>query len=259
MINLKNSDEEILFFYHHRYSDNNNYKEIIRYCDLFAELYNNEKRKCHIVIIMQKIISDNNRRIYINAATNNCILCEFYTTNVWSGDRYVSGETDDDLLIEMFKRLYSMNLLDNIDFLEDYHINLNTLIEYDLDGLDKLIIKRLNMTDGQYLYLWGAGKRGIPLLNYLLKRNIKVSAIIDNDIEKQNISYLPVPVIPYTAVTDDKVNILISVKNETLVEDIKKQILETNRDANILSLVVYFQFLKVFYLGSILNVKSTYT
>lgn len=236
MIDLRNSDEQILFLYHHRYVHNDHFQEILQYCNSFAELYNTKQRKCRIVIIKQKLITNHRRRLDITVA-GNCIVCDFYTKKVWGGDEagYISGEIDDDLFVEMFQRLYSMDLLDNIDFIEDYRRSCLVEIEQDIDGLDQLITQGLNMTDGQYLYLWGAGNRGIALLKYLLKRNVKVAAIIDNDTKKQSVYHLPVPVISYAAVTDDKVNIVITVENKAAIEKIKQQILETNRDAQMLT------------------------
>ncbi|GEM_PF-4756794 len=91
------------------------------------------------------------------------------------------------------------------------------------------------MTNNQNLYIWGAGSIGVPLANYLIKRNIDVSAIIDNDSHKQKSLNLSVPVIPYNSISGESINIFISVLNKVAIEQIKEQIWKEGKSDNILS------------------------
>ncbi len=56
----------------------------------------------------------------------------------------------------------------------DYYVRNN------IDGIDKKISNVFNLQNDESFYIWGGGRYGIPLYHYLIKRNIKIKAIIDN-------------------------------------------------------------------------------
>lgn len=97
----------------------------------------------------------------------------------------------------------------------------NYYISNDIDGVDQKILDMFNLQNKESFYIWGGGKYGIPLYYYLLKRNVKVKAVIDN--KPQNgfpgdiCIISPNDVEPYS-------KIFIAVLNEISNFEIKEQI-----------------------------------
>lgn len=56
----------------------------------------------------------------------------------------------------------------------------NKCIEENIDGIDRRILDAFCCTVETGIYLWGAGKYGIPLAKYLCDREVNVQGIIDN-------------------------------------------------------------------------------
>lgn len=54
-----------------------------------------------------------------------------------------------------------------------------------IDGIDKKIVNVFNLQNDEPFYIFGGGKYGIPLYYYLVKRNIKIKAIIDNRVQSE--------------------------------------------------------------------------
>lgn len=102
----------------------------------------------------------------------------------------------------------------------------NYHISNDIDGIDKKIIDLFNLQNGEYIYIWGKGESyGIPLYHYLLKRNVKIKAIIDNKFKRGfsgNICVIP----PNDVEPNSK--IFIAVLNEISNFEIKEQIKHKN-------------------------------
>lgn len=94
-------------------------------------------------------------------------------------------------------------------------------ISNDIDGIDKKILDMFNIQNSESFYIWGGGTYGIPLYRYLLKRNVKVKAIIDNRPKNEfpgDICVIsPNDVEPYS-------KIFIAVANELSNFKIKEQV-----------------------------------
>lgn len=56
----------------------------------------------------------------------------------------------------------------------------NKCLEEDINGIDSAILKGFRSHKNDPIYIWGAGEYGICLANYLIKRNVNISGIIDN-------------------------------------------------------------------------------
>lgn len=97
----------------------------------------------------------------------------------------------------------------------------NYYISNDIDGVDQKILDMLDLQNNESFYIWGGGKYGIPLYRYLLERNVKVKAIIDNRPKNEfpgDICVIsPNDIEPYS-------KIFIAVLNEISNFEIKEQI-----------------------------------
>lgn len=99
-------------------------------------------------------------------------------------------------------------------------------LEEDINGIDSAILKGFRSHKNDSLYLWGAGKYGMRLANYLIKRNVNISGIIDNsyttEIRKNEI------LIGGFDLTKNYKRIFIAVASEKANEDIVQQINNSN-------------------------------
>lgn len=99
--------------------------------------------------------------------------------------------------------------------------DVNYYISNDINGIDKKILDMFDLSSSESFYIWGGGKCGIPLYNYLLKRKIKVKAIIDNRPKNEFPSDIciisPNDIEPYS-------KIFIAVLNDISNIEIKEQI-----------------------------------
>lgn len=90
-----------------------------------------------------------------------------------------------------------------------------------MDGIDKKILDMFDLSSSESFYIWGGGKRGISLYHYLLKRKVKVKAIIDNKPKNEFPSDIciisPNDIEPYS-------KIFIAVLNDISNFEIKEQI-----------------------------------
>lgn len=105
----------------------------------------------------------------------------------------------------------------------------------DIGGVDDKIKRGLEISGGcEYIYIFGAGHYGIGITEYLLRRNISVKAIIDNNqLVRANV-LTKVPIIPFADV-DDGARIFISVADESISNEIVKQIRGSHRLSRILT------------------------
>ena len=238
MMQLRYSDEDILFIYHHRYVENdNNIDAIVELGEQFIDIYRNRNRKCNIVIIKQKIIQDGDSRKIVFEQYGKCYLCEFYTKNVWAGfeSGFVSGEIDDDLFIDFFRKLYSMGVIENTLFLDNYQPSIYYYISNNSMKFYKTIVERLNIVADDHFYLWGAGQWGVAMAKYLLINNLCLTAIIDNNADYIDIPELAIPILKWSDIKGSA-KIFITVKNKAIIADIKKQIESSKIETSIITL-----------------------
>lgn len=85
-------------------------------------------------------------------------------------------------------------------------------------------IKKYFANSNQGIYLWGAGAYGSLLLNYMIKHDIKVNAVIDNNENKTSSTINDIPIISFSGITQDNPNIFITVLSEQAVISITEQI-----------------------------------
>lgn len=97
----------------------------------------------------------------------------------------------------------------------------NKCVEEDVDGADKAILSALGATREEGIYLWGAGKFGLPLAEYLIHKGIALRGIIDNAYLSRKSDKLDV--IPFDEVEDGS-KIFITVVNEKIKDEILEQI-----------------------------------
>ena len=224
MLELRDTDEDIVFFYHHRYVDNDNIDFVISECERFLQFYASDHHKRSLVIITQSIVSDYTMRRIEVTQEKSCVVARFYTTRVWAGSEegMVAGELDDDLFVEMFKELKTLNVLDDIDFLKDYKCS----PVYYLNDCNSLIeerIKKLLNDKIDNLYIWGSNGFGYALANYLLSRGIRVTAFIDDKPEKQGNTYKELPTLAYLKDIRNP-NIILAIKKKKSMFKILNQI-----------------------------------
>ncbi len=95
-------------------------------------------------------------------------------------------------LIKLCTNLIDVQMMEsNIEF--DNSVNsqkataayVNKAVEEDVDGIDGSILKGLRADADEGIYLWGAGKFGIPLAKYLRKRDVAINGIVDNKLHGQ--------------------------------------------------------------------------
>ena len=146
-----------------------------------------------------------------------------------------------DGLLDLCAGLLPIDLMQkNIDF--DIRQNaqkemvayVNKCIEEHIDGIDKLILKTMRISKDEGIYLWGAGKLGIPLAHYLKERDVVINGIIDNKSYGKELEGFNI--IPFEKVTNEA-KIFIAVSNKEANVEIELQILATHPEA----LIVKYQ------------------
>lgn len=99
-------------------------------------------------------------------------------------------------------------------------------LEEDINGIDSAILKGFRSHKIDSLYLWGAGEYGMRLANYLIKRNVNISGIIDNSYTTE-IRKNEIPISGFD-LTQNYKRIFIAVASEKANEDIVHQINNSN-------------------------------
>lgn len=92
----------------------------------------------------------------------------------------------------------------------------------DINGLDAKVLKMFHLNDNDSFYLFGGGNYGILLYHYLMKRGIRIKAIIDNDRVGKKFPNDILVISPDDVEPNSKV--LISIINEASCLDIREQI-----------------------------------
>jgi len=138
-------------------------------------------------------------------------------------------------LIEFCSSLISVEKMqENIDF--DNKMNaqkataayINKCVEENVDGVEQSILETLNATADEGIFLWGAGKYGLALANYLRDRNIAIAGIIDNEKQGEKIDDFAIQA-PNILSTNAK--IFIAVANKEANKSIAEQIVHMGIDA----------------------------
>lgn len=99
-------------------------------------------------------------------------------------------------------------------------------LEEDINGIDSAILKGFRSPKNDSLYLWGAGEYGMRLANYLIKRNVNISGIIDNSYTTE-IRKNEIPISGFDLTKNYK-RIFIAVASEKANKDIVQQINNSN-------------------------------
>lgn len=102
----------------------------------------------------------------------------------------------------------------------------NKAVEEDIDGIDSCILEGLQIEAGEGIYIWGAGKFGIPLAKYLRNRNVVIKGIIDNKLHGERVEDFDIISL------DDVKNeakIFIAVSNKDANSSISNQIKESGK------------------------------
>lgn len=110
----------------------------------------------------------------------------------------------------------------------------NKYIEEHIDGIDELILKTIGVSKDEGIYLWGAGKFGIPLAHYLKERDVIINGIVDNKSYGKEIEGFNI--ISFEEVADES-KIFIAVSNKEANVKIEHQILAIHPEA----LIVKYQ------------------
>lgn len=108
---------------------------------------------------------------------------------------------------------------------------INKCVEENVDGLENSILDALNATADEGIFLWGAGKYGLALANYLRDRNVSIAGIIDNEKqgEEMNGFFIQSPdVIP------TKAKIFIAIAKKEANKSIVKQIDQMGIEATVI-------------------------
>ena len=88
------------------------------------------------------------------------------------------------------------------------------------------ILDALPQIAGKRLYIWGAGKFGIPLANYLRKHDVNVLGIIDNKMAGKCIDGFQVTLIDEVP---EYAKIFIAVSNKRFNTEILQQISDADK------------------------------
>lgn len=104
-------------------------------------------------------------------------------------------------------------------------------LQNDINGLDEKIFKMFHLNDGKLFYIFGGGVYGILLYRYLVKRGIRIEAVIDNNRAGREFPN-DVPVFSPDNIEPNS-NILISVINEASGLNIRNQI--KDKDCHVLT------------------------
>lgn len=75
------------------------------------------------------------------------------------------------------------------------------------------------------VFLWGMGTYGVLVLKYFHKNKIRVNGIIDNDPEKWESFCEGIPVMPFSQIKGDSINIFVAVSSASSSEEITNQII----------------------------------
>ena len=100
-------------------------------------------------------------------------------------------------------------------------------IEENTRGGVNAIIKSLHYDKVCGIYIWGAGKNGIPLAKYLRTHGVNVRGIIDNKLAGNSIEDFLV--VSFDEIPNDS-KIFISVSSKELNIEIEKQIVESRKE-----------------------------
>lgn len=90
-----------------------------------------------------------------------------------------------------------------------------------INGLDVILTEAMEATKNEGIYLWGAGRFGIPLAHYLRARDVVIRGIIDNSSCGKKIDGFKI--ISFEEVPDN-VKIFITVSDKDATADIENQI-----------------------------------
>ena len=142
--------------------------------------------------------------------------------NVYIGKMYEMRHMFDksESLLTYCSSIRSDNVIEqNIKFDNEYNaqkamvVYVNKYVESDSDGIDELIMRALDINSNESFYIWGAGSLGIPLANYLMRRNIKIKGFIDNKAQETNIEGLRV--VRFDELSDGEKIFIAVAKKET--------------------------------------------
>jgi hypothetical protein len=128
----------------------------------------------------------------------------------------------------------------NMEYDENNSINravgiyFNKCVNENIDGLDHLILNLLKAARQDGIYLWGAGKYGRLLAEYMKERNVKIHGIVDN--HSFAIERCKFQVIPFYQVKEGA-KIFIAIGDKKANEEIVKQVKRVHRE----TVVVRFQ------------------
>lgn len=120
------------------------------------------------------------------------------------------------------------------DTIRMQNILLNFYIENRNDFIKQGLIDYFDSIDSG-VYIWGAGNRGVTLLNYLLDKGIRVNGIIDNDDEKIGNAVNGILVTKFSQLYQNNINIFIAIESEQAVLSILKQIDESGKNIKAIS------------------------
>lgn len=107
----------------------------------------------------------------------------------------------------------------------------NKCIEEHIDGIDESILETMEVSKDEGIYLWGAGKFGIPLARYLKERDVIINGIVDNKSYGKEIAGFNI--ISFEEVTVES-KIFIAVSNIDANVEIEHQILARYPKAKII-------------------------
>ncbi len=236
MIDLRSSNEDVVFFYNHRYMEEDSTDKILGYCSRFLDHYDHDGRSVRMVIMNQRLTEKaDEHRIEIRVH-ERCVIVDFYTLYIWAGESpwHVHGEIDDDLICEMFVKLHDMGIIDDISFLDDYHLSVYMDFNSGNDTIERSLIGFPVDKPRQSVYVWGGTVTGLALADYLVKREYCVKAVIDSDESKRG-SFRGIPIITPDEVevsrwtdtgedADEQPVIIIAAQKEETVNAIKDRI-----------------------------------
>lgn len=96
----------------------------------------------------------------------------------------------------------------------------------DISGIDTAILHALNVFKDEGIYIWGAGKLGMPLARYFCERGVVLKGIIDNNISEKTKEGFEL--VSFDEV-EDGAKIFISVYDDKANEEILEQIHKTHK------------------------------
>ena len=99
---------------------------------------------------------------------------------------------------------------------------INKYCEENHDGIDGILLQAFNINKHDGIYIWGAGKYGKMLVQYLINRGMNIIGIIDNAISYE--SYVSGVSVNSFDSGKDYERIFIAVANEKANMDISQQI-----------------------------------